>query len=203
MCTQGQAGPSMTRHVGREGNIQSELITQHLEFSVYQMGGTFILPAFIGMHVADNGQQVGGIGRSVFIHNLLHGAFPFNHQTLTGLLTTIAEHTMAQVTLAKEGHVDERHATRIERKHKEVACIVHQRLAREVQLSNLPDGLYRYGPFHCFVNTRIDMFERGALSHELRINRPIVDGAQIAHVEGDGILTDSPPLEPRLVLGCQ
>ena len=90
--------------------------------------------------------------------------------------------------LPQEGHVDERHAPRVEGKEKHVPRKVLRGPVREVQFLDAPEAVEREGALGGPVYAGIDTAEGVALRGEPLLYGAVVDGAQDAVVERHGVL---------------
>lgn len=187
----GNAGPGMTCHIGGERHVEPQTGAQLLEAEVDLMGGAEILVAVVARDVADDGEQVGSVGRVVLVDNVLHGALPPDGQELAGLVAVVGKETAAQVFLLQVGHVDKRHATGVEAEHEEVAGIVETGIETEVQVADAADDLQGDGTLDRAVDAGIDTAEGIALDCQAVFDGTVVDGAQVAHVVGRGVGTDA------------
>ena len=179
----GDAGPGMTCHIGGERHVEPQTGAQLLEADVDLMGGAEILVAVVARDVADDGEQVGSVGRVVLVDNVLHGALPPDGQELAGLVAVVGKETAAQVFLLQVGHVDKRHATGVEAEHEEVAGIVETGIETEVQVADAADDLQGNGTLDRAAHSGVDIPERIARRDQTELRRTVIGRPENPHVE--------------------
>ena len=118
-----------------------------------------------------------------------------------GLLPTIGQHAILQILLFQIGHVYKRHPAGVEAEHEHVPGIVHGR--HQVQITNLPNHLGRHSPLDCLVNAGIDVLERVSLHGEFLLDRTVIHGTKIPHVERRTVRTNAIGLQVALIFHHQ
>ena len=144
MLASGDAGPRMPADVHREVGLQPRHGRNRFQFVVDQAQRIAVLPQGVVGSPDDGQQPVGTLGR-VFAGDLLHALLPLDEELLSGLAAAVGEDAVAEVLFPQMGHVDERHAARVERKEEHVPGEFQRRSGGEVEVLDASDGLERNG----------------------------------------------------------
>ena len=156
--TPGYAGPRVTADIHGERLGELEPGSDNLQTLVHLVRGIEVLGALVyAVLRTDDGQQVGRAAGVILGYQLVHAPLPLDGELLPGLPPVVGENAPAEVGLAQVGHVDEGHATRIEREQEHVAGKVERGMRPEVHLLDLADDFGSDGPLHGFVHPRVDV----------------------------------------------
>ena len=202
MLVFGDAGPRMTRHIRGHRELESEGSAHLLEFPIHPMQTVRIVQTSFRLIVGrlENRKQIVRMGSAVFIDQFLHTGHPADLQRISGLLAGIDQVAMLQVRFLQMCDVDERHPPRIDAEEEEVAGKLLGRLGWQWLLLQLLHLRSRQCPFRRFVNAGIDALERMSLFAKPLIDRLIVEGPQVAHVEGGRVAAKRLLQHPGLIL---
>ncbi len=185
----GNACPCVAGNVGGEGYGQAEHLSECLQVTVHVVEHCLVLPSPVALHAPYDGQEVwracGAAG--ILTHYILHGPLPLDTEQLPRLPPAVGKYTVLQVAFPEIRHIDERHASGVEREHEQVAGEVEGSLCREVEVSEAADNLEWDGTFDGLVHPRVDMLERIALPRQRLLHGAVVDGTQSAHIKGRGV----------------
>ena len=200
----GRRSPGVPRHVHAQRLLGSGHLPHGLEVPVDLMAREDVLPALVGMRVGDYGQQVAGLRpQGIFVEQLLHAGLPAHAEQLSGLAPTVFEHAVAEVAAAQVGHVHEGHAAGVEGEQEHVAREIERGALDEGEPADTAEQRHGNRPFPGSAYAGVDGPEGIFLLRESAVDRPVVDSAQYAHVEGCGVGAEAACAQIGLIGGEQ
>ena len=131
--------------------------------------------------------------------DFFHALLPLDCQLLPCLSPAICQDAVFQVRLFQISHVNERHTTGVKRKEEHIPCIVQMRFQGQVKFFDALYCLQWHGTFHGLVNACVNMIERMFLFRQFLFHGTVIDGAEYAHIKGDGIETVVVGFQPCLI----
>ncbi len=176
----------MARGIGGEARFEAEHVGQHLQTAIVIVERDGVLTiGRLGHRAPQYRKDIGSIARTVGIsvHDGFHARFQADGEPLSRLAPLVTYNPVADIALAKIGHVDERHAAGIEAEHEQIARYL-QRLrtarveAHEARYHRLVDGA-----FAGTVDARVDITKGKGLLDQPPADRHVVHGPQDAHIE--------------------
>ena len=102
--------------VHRQRNGHPNLQSDFFQGGAHPVDGVAVLLPSVGQRIGDDGKQVFRVVSILVLGDyLLHARLPPDAQPLPGLPPTVGQYAVLQVGFPQIGHIDERHATGVER----------------------------------------------------------------------------------------
>ena len=100
------------------------------------------------------------------------------------LAARVGELTVGDVRGAKVGHIDERHAASVVAEEEEIAGLGKVGSVCEVEVPELAHFFDAEGAVTGLIDSGIDLTEGVLIGGEAGSYGPVIDGSELAHVEG-------------------